>query len=336
MIDIDLKGRIVLERFSSEVLRDNPLGDPHVRSVLVYLPPGYDERSERYPVIFCLAGFTGTSWSFLRYEPFGYPLPARFERLIEDGRSQPAILVLVDGMTRVGGNQYINSEAVGRYEDHIVDELVPFIDGRYRTLEAGHRGVMGKSSGGYGAIVHGMRHPDVWSAVACHSGDMYFEYCYLPDFPPAIDGLRDHASVKEWLEAFEARPKKSGQDIEVLNIVAMSAFYSPGRRSAMGIDLPFDTQTGKLRNDVWQRWLEHDPVRLAARFAEGLKTLKLLFIDCGTRDQFNLHHGARILASRLRELGVPHEHQEFEDNHSDIQYRYDVSLPRLSAALAAV
>jgi enterochelin esterase family protein len=52
--------------------------------------------------------------------------------------------------------------------------------------------VLGKSSGGYGAMVLGMRHPDVFQALACHSGDMYFEYCYQADFPKAVDILRKH------------------------------------------------------------------------------------------------------------------------------------------------
>jgi S-formylglutathione hydrolase FrmB len=333
MLDQDLKGRVSVERLASSVLEDNPLGDPATRDVIVYLPPGYED-GKRYPVIFCLAGFTGTSWSYLNFNAFTPTLPAQFERLLSSGASGPAILVMVDGMTRVGGNQYINSEAVGRYEDHIIEELVPFIDGNYRTLGPGHRGVMGKSSGGYGAIIHGMRHADTWSAVACHSGDMYFDYCYWPDFPKAIDGLRGHADTAAWLDEFRAKPKVEEKDMFVLNIVAMAAFYSPRSGASLGIDLPFELETGGIREDVWQRWLEHDPVRIVERHAEALKSLKLLYIDCGTRDQFNLHHGARMLSARLKALGVAHEYEEFDDNHSNVQYRYDVSLPRLVKALA--
>jgi S-formylglutathione hydrolase FrmB len=329
----DLAGALLVEPFESKVLQDNPLGDPSLRHPLVYLPPDYGSTDERYPVIFCLSGFTGSSWSFVNYDAFVETLPRRFERLLSETDCPPAILVMVEGMTSLGGNQYINSTAVGRYADHILDELVPYIDGTYRTLGEGHRGVMGKSSGGYGAIIHGMKHSDVWSAAACHSGDMYFDYCYLPDFPAAIDALRDHADLAAWFEQFRRKPKKESKDVSVLNIVAMAAFYSPNPDAPMGIDLPFELPAGHIRQDVWERWLGHDPVRLAESHAGDLKSLKSLFIDCGSKDEFKLHHGARILVDRLRQLGVPHQYEEFDDGHMGIQYRYDVSLPLLVKAL---
>jgi enterochelin esterase family protein len=329
-----LSGTLLVESFESSVLRDNPLDDPAVRNPLVYLPPGYDDSDERYPVVFCLAGFTGTSWSFANYDAFVPTLPQRFERLLADGRSGPAILVMVDGMTSLGGNQYINSAAVGRWADHILDELVPHVDSTYRTMGDGHRGIMGKSSGGYGAIIHAMKHSDVWSAAACHSGDMYFDYCYLPDFPGAIDALRKHPDVRAWFDEVRKKPKKQSEDFKPINIVAMAAFYSANPDAVMGIDLPFELPGGRIREDVWARWLEHDPVRLVDSRSSALKSLKLLFIDCGNKDEFNLHHGARMLTQRLEALEVPHQYEEFEDTHMAIQYRYDVSIPLLVEALA--
>jgi S-formylglutathione hydrolase FrmB len=328
-----LKGRVVLFELDSRLLKNNPLGDAPLRSHIVYLPPGYDDTDGDYPVVYCLAGFTGTSWSFVGYDAFTPNMPARFERLVEEAECPPAILVMVDGMTAVGGNQYINSAAVGRWADHIVHELVPAIDEEFRTLGDGHRGIMGKSSGGYGAIMHGLLYPAVWSAVACHSGDMYFQYCYVPDVPGAVDGTRGHADVEAWLRAVREKPKRNDKDNQALNIVAMSAFYSPSPSAPMGIDLPFEWESGRYRPEVFERWLEHDPVRLLESNADNLRGLKSLYVDCGSKDQFNLHLGARILTSRLRELGIEHRYEEFEDNHSNIQYRYDVSLPLLCQAL---
>jgi S-formylglutathione hydrolase FrmB len=121
----------------------------------------------------------------------------------------------------------------------------------------------------------------------------------------------------------------------VLNIIAMAAAYSPNPKNPPAYcDLPFDVATGAIRDDVWSRWLEHDPVRMAERHAPGLKRLRLLYLDCGTEDEFFLDLGARLLAGRLADLGVAREYEEFEDGHMDISYRYDVSLPKLSAALA--
>src|SRR3990172_7155877 len=167
-------GTVVVERFESQVLRGNPLGDPHVREIPVYLPPGYDEeRARRYPVIYWLHGFTGIGLSSIAKSLWTPTLPELMERVIAAG-APPVILVMPDGSTRYGGTQYINSPATGRYEDHVVRELVPYIDGRYRTQPSrDHRGVDGKTSGGYGAMVLAMRNPDVFGGVASHSGDMY-------------------------------------------------------------------------------------------------------------------------------------------------------------------
>ena len=179
-----------------------------------------------------------------------------------------------------------------------------------------------------------MQHSDVWSAAACHSGDMYFDYCYLPDFAGAVDALRKHPDLRAWFDEFRQKPKKQSEDFNTINIVAMSAFYSPNAEAAMGIDLPFELPTGRIRPEVWEKWLEHDPTRLVEKHDADLKSLKLLFVDCGTKDEFKLHHGARILVERLKRLDVPHQYEEFEDTHMSIQYRYDVSLPLLVQALS--
>lgn len=331
------RGSVQVETVESHALQGNLPGDPHVRDLHVYLPPGYDESRDRYPVVWCLSGFTGRGRMLLNDGTWTPGLADRMDALIASGGCRPMILALPDCFTHLGGSQYINSPALGSYEDYVIDELVPFVDARYRTLAtASHRGVMGKSSGGYGAIVLGMRHPDVFGAVADHSGDAYFEYCYRNDFARAARDLREAGGVEPWLARFRARPKKRHDEIGVLNIVAMSAAYSPNTGAPPAYcDLPFDLEAGGLREDVWARWLAHDPVRLADRHAAALRRLRLLYLDCGTKDEFFLDLGARLLARRLAELDVKHEREEFDDGHMDISYRYDVSLPKLSAALAA-
>jgi hypothetical protein len=120
----------------------------------------------------------------------------------------------------------------------------------------------------------------------------------------------------------------------VLNVLAMAAAYSPNPEvEPHRSDLPFDLETHELRPEVWDRWLAHDPVRIAPDHADGLRTLRLLFFDCGTRDEYNLHLGARILKRRFDALGVPHRHEEFDDGHMSITYRYDRVLPLLTEAM---
>ena len=331
-----MSGRIEIHEYASALLDENPLGDDSVRHVPVYLPEGYDPAGERrYPVLFALAGFTGTGLSFLNYDFWQPSLPQLLDELIAEGMP-PAVVVMVDGMTILGGNQYVDSEAVGPWARHVTQELVPFAESTFRVLEGReHRGVFGKSSGGYGSMMMGLEHADVFAGVACHSGDCYFDYCYGPDFPKAADGLRSVGGLAAVLEKVRARawPKFPGRLFTALNIVAMTHFYSPNPSAPCGIDLPFDETTGEKRPDVLARWARRDPVELVAERADDLKRLRHLWIECGSRDEYNLHHGARILSRRLAEHGVEHVHEEFDDDHRSLSYRYRVSLPRLVEAL---
>jgi enterochelin esterase family protein len=329
------RGTVRSERVESRVLQGNLPGDPHVRELYVYLPPGYENGKERYPVAWCLSGFTGRGRMLLNDNPWAPGIADRMDALLAAGAAKPMILALPDCFTHLGGSQYVNSPALGNYEDHVIEELVPFLDSRYRTLATPeHRGVIGKSSGGYGALMLGMRHPDVFQAVVCHSGDIHFEYCYKRDFGPALRTIRKGGGLAAWLRAFWASPRKRHADIEAINIIAMAAAYSPNAGNPPAYcDLPFDLETGAIDDTVWKRWLLWDPLLLVERFAEGLRKLKLLYLDCGKEDEFYLELGARCFAKRLDALGIPYEYEEFEDGHMNISYRMDVSLPKLSHAL---
>ncbi|MEO8288732.1 MAG: alpha/beta hydrolase-fold protein [Chloroflexota bacterium] len=317
-----------------KLLEGNPLGDPAAREMPVILPPGYDPNSSRrYPLLVALSGFTGRGIQMLNFDPWQPNLPARLTRLYDEGMPH-AIVALPDCFTKLGGSQYVNSEAVGRYEDYVIDEIVPFVDANFRTLVSPEsRAVFGKSSGGYGAIMLGMKHPDVFGALACHSGDMYFDLCYKPDFPDFCNVINRAGGLEAWWHGFLSREKKTQDDFTGLNTLAMAACYSPDPAGFMGIALPFDLYTCEQRDDVWARWLEHDPIEVVANYADNLRSLRYIYLDCGTRDEFNLQYGARIMSRKLTELNIPHDHEEFEDGHMSVQYRYSVSLPRLLAKL---
>jgi enterochelin esterase family protein len=327
-------GIVVPLRFESRLLRRNPLGDPHLRSIPIYLPPSYFLEPERsFPVIYVLSGFAGRGTMMLNDALWSESIDRRVERLIRRKRMVETIVVMPDGATGYGGSQYLNSVANGRYEDHIVRELVPFIDRHYRTIrKPAARALTGKSSGGYGSIVLGMRHPGVFGLVACHSGDMYFELCYKPDFHRALKAAGRFGGFKAFFGKFPRMRQKNNPDVfAVLNTIAMSMCYSPRKNRKAPFELPFDERTGEMREAVWRKWLRWDPVEMAARYRSNLKKLKLLYFDCGIRDEFQLHFGARILAERLRKMKVRHIHEEFEDGHRSIQYRFDRSLPLISS-----
>jgi len=320
------QGTVEVLKHESNILKNNPLGDKFVRDLIVYLPPGYEKSGERYPSIYCLTGFTGRGKMLLNDAAFSPNLAERMDKLIAAGTIHPMIVVMPDCFTYYGGSQYINSTATGNYEDYLIDEIVPFVDENFRTIAGRNsRAVMGKSSGGYGSLIMGMRHADVFGLVCSTSGDAYFELCYLSDIPKAVRAIK--GDPKAFMQKFWDEERKHKDDFPAVNMIGMSACYSP---NGTGFDMPFDLETGEIRDDVWSRWLEHDPVRLLEKHVETLKSLRLLYLDAGTRDEFGLDLGARVLAKKLRDLEIPHIHEEFDDGHMNIAYRYNRSLELIS------
>lgn len=323
-------GRIMVE---SRALAGNLLGDPTARAVDIYVPVGHDGRG--LPLLVDLVGFTGSGLSHTNWTGFRENLPERLDRLIGEGHMPPVVVAFPDCFTRLGGNQYINSAAIGAWEDFLIDDMVPAIEQRFGCGGNGRRGVFGKSSGGYGAITHALRHADVWAAAACHSGDMGFEICYLPDMPAVLRALAgSDSSIERWWRQLEAAKKQSDGAGKVINALAMAASYDPDPSQFLGLRLPVTFDTCEVIEERWANWLRHDPVVAVETQADNLRQLKALYIDCGERDQFNLLYGARRFVRRLNELGVPHRYEEFSDNHSGVDYRMDESLPYLAQALS--
>ncbi|MCC6920751.1 MAG: enterochelin esterase [Alphaproteobacteria bacterium] len=325
-------GRVESFTLDSAILKDNLLGDPSRRRIDVYLPLGHG--GEGLPLLVDLVGFTAGGPVHTNWKNFGENVPERLDRLIATGLMPPVAVAFPDCFTRLGGNQYINSAAMGHYDDFVRLEVVAEVERRFGCGGEGKRGVFGKSSGGYGAIVHALLHPDFWSAAACHSGDMGFELCYLRDMPRVLRAVAKAGGIEKWFERFLANPKPSDDDIHVLMDFAMAATYDPDPAAPYGVRLPVDPHTCELIAERWARWMEWDPLVLAEHRAEGLKRLKMLYVDCGDVDQFDLVYGARRLHRLLQTKGVPHVYEEFSDNHSSVDYRMDVSLPLLAKALS--
>jgi S-formylglutathione hydrolase FrmB len=325
------RGHVITLEIDSRALRDNLLGDPHVREVGVYVPASVP--SAGLPLLVDLVGFTGSGFSHLAWRNFGENAAERLDRLIAEGMP-PVVVAFPDCFTRLGGNQYINSAAMGRWEDFLLDEMLPAVEQRLCCGGPGRRGVFGKSSGGYGALVHAMKHADVWSAAACHSGDCDFEMTYARDFPMVARTIAKHGSIEALVRAIEATEKPSDGDVGAIMILAMAASYDPDPDAFLGVRLPFDLHTCERIAARWSQWLTWDPLTLVQQHGDALRSLRALYIDCGDIDQFNLVYGARVLHRVLEHHGVRHTYEEFHDDHSKIDYRMDVSLPFLARALS--
>lgn len=333
----ELAGRLDRHVLAAASLRGNPLGDPVERPLNVYLPPGYDdEPGRRYPSVYVLQGYTGHLGMWDNRTAYRLTFPEAADRLFAEGGAPPAVVVFVDAWTRYGGSQFVDSPGTGQYHSYLCDDVVPWVDAHYRTLPgAAHRGVTGKSSGGFGAFVTPMLRPDLFGGLASHAGDALYEYCYLEEFAKATRALRDHdGDIFTWWADFSARPGLTRPaDAGLLMTLGCAAAFSAEPDGE--VVLPFDPRSGRLREDVWQRWLDWDPVRMVPRHAEALRGLSAVWIDAGTRDEWYLDLGAQAMVDALADIGVRDVHHEtYDAGHGGIDYRYPLSLAFLAERLS--
>jgi S-formylglutathione hydrolase FrmB len=331
----DLAGRIDEHVIESELLRGNPLKDPHQRPLWVYVPPGYDDEPDRrYPSVYVIQGYTGHLAMWRNRSPFRQPFPETADQVFASEEAPPAIVVYVDAWTSYGGSQFVDSPGTGRYHSYLCREIVPWVDARYRTLaDRDHRAIMGKSSGGFGAMITPMLRPDLFGALATHAGDTLYEYCYLPDFSQAVRHLRSFdGDIDRWWDSFRSRTAFTDPADEVLlSVLGCSAAFSA--RPDGVPELPFDPRTGVLRDEVWQRWLAWDPVRMVPEHADAMRSMRAVWIDAGTRDEYWLDLGAEAFHQALLAHGVRDDAIRFElfdAGHGGIDHRYPMSLAWLA------
>ncbi|MBV6480007.1 MAG: hypothetical protein HGGPFJEG_02821 [Ignavibacteria bacterium] len=337
------KGSVILETFDSKILKNNPLGDPASRDFPVYLPHSYFSSGKRFPVVYLLSGFTGKGQMNMNINFLSENIQQRLDRLITTRKIKEMIVVMPDCITKYGGSQFINSSGTGRYEDYIIKELIPYIDGKYKTIQhKNSRAICGKSSGGYGSVVLAMKNPEVFGHLCSTAGDMYFEYCYKPDFPQFITDIEHYGKghnavahfVKNEINYKQPKPKYF---FNILNIIGMSSCYSPNpagiKTKGYNFNLPFDICTGEMDNKVFNLWLKHDPVRMIDKYKNNLRQLNLIYLDAGIYDEYNLHCGARIFCNKLKKNNISYIHEEFNDGHMNIQYRFDKTFEIISEHL---
>jgi hypothetical protein len=327
--------RLVVE---SELLADNPLGDPARRPLYVYRPPGVElDHPRALPVVYVIQGYTGQLDMWLSRTPLQPTMVERLDAMFAAGDCPDALVVFVDCWTSYGGSQFLNSIALGRYQDYLCDEVVPFVEARYPAIaDRESRGLTGKSSGGYGAMVVPQVRPDVFSALASHAGDALFEACYLPDFPRTARALRDRFDGA-YEVFFEQLATADPRDWEAwgkpLEMYGYAAAYSPDPSNPGKAVLPFDVATGRLLDDVWAQWLDKDPVRMAPAHADALRSMRRVYLDAGRGDEYYLDLGAQAFAAELEALGVAHTLELFDGKHGGLVYRYPGAIRELVLAL---
>ncbi len=249
------------------------------------------------------------------------------------------MLVYVDAWTKYGGSQYVDSPGTGKYHSYLCDEVVPWVDGRYRTLaDRSHRAIAGKSSGGFGAMITPMLRPDLFGALATHAGDALYELCYILEFGDCVRVLREYdGDIWRWWDDFSSRTafaKKADQTL--LGVLGVAACFSADEQGQP--QLPFDPITGVVREEIWQRWLDWDPVRMVPRYADAVRSLHSIWIDAGDADDFYLDVGAEAFRAELTKAGVSPDvirYEIFSGTHAGIEHRYPHALAWLSMRMSA-
>ncbi|MEO5679716.1 MAG: alpha/beta hydrolase-fold protein [Acidimicrobiales bacterium] len=328
---LELRGRWVADTVHGAALAGNPLGDPVDRPLYVWLPPGYDDDpGRRWPVVAFLHGFAGQADSWENRRAFQ---PTLLERI--DAAAPPAIVALPDGWTSWGGAQWLDSPAVGAYQTYLSVDVVAHLDGTYRTVaDRTGRAVAGHSSGGYGAVLSALRHPEVWGRWASHAGDGLFEVCFLPEIRVITRTLqRRYGGSWDafWAEVAERGPLSRDDDFPLLNAWAMAACFAGGR-------LPCDP-AGRLDLEAWAAWLACDPVRLVAQPSSAAAVASWLgaWIDAGTGDEVYLDLAATALADAVRATGLPAARVRFElhdGRHGGQDARFPLSICWLAEQMA--
>lgn len=325
-------------RFESKKLAGYPLTESASRILPVLLPPDFS-AAKKYPTVWMLDGYLGTGRSLMSESGFlGEPLGSQLLRLMREDILPASIFVFPDPTTRFGGSQFIDSTVCGPFMQHITDELVPFIDGQFPTI-AGKDGrvICGHSSGGYGALMISMLRPEIFGYCIASAADSAFELSMAAAFPTAAVRLNKYGGEEGFLKYFFSQPKPekcSKDDFLTLMTIAMATCYSPDpARSGVWCQLPFDPHSCALREDIWANWLKHDPCQLAPQYAEALKKLRWLHLDCGSEDEFSAQYGHRRFAKILNDRRVEHHITEFAGGHSGTGFRWQFRFAELAPFL---
>ena len=304
-------GMVKTDEFHFVSLEANLVGDSPKRSILVYLPPGYElQKKTRYPVVYLLHGFNGFGvgnkcWM----REGGNFIVETISRLITERKISPMIVVMPDGSNRYGGSMYTNSITTGNWEDYIARELVALIDKNYRTLpRAESRGIAGHSMGGYGALKIAMKHPDVFGAVYGTSS------CCMTYMPGAVTSQSLIAARK--LTSFEEADKAP---FAVRVSFAFAAAWSPNpMKPPFFSEYPFseNSDDGERSAAVVARWQANIPTYMADQFVTNLRRLRGIAFDSGTQEPGN-QNANRQFAEALKRNRIRHTFEVFDGGHTD-------------------
>lgn len=251
----------------------------------------------------------------------------------------PFLLVIPDATTCLGGSQYLDSPINGAYQGFLCDEVLPWVDAHYRTVPTRQgRAVLGRSSGGFGALRLLSDRPGLFGAVGSHAGDAAFAISLRPMLHGAATVYALDGGIKAFASRMRAEGPTNASDHTALFCLAAACAYAPEPLDPFSSDIPFPVtdKYGELDEALWRSWLSHDPlIRLADLRGAGVDpaSTTLVFLDAGDKDEHGLHFAARQIRRVLMSQGVPIAYAEYPAGHRGTRARYEQSIPTLVAAL---
>lgn len=341
-----LQGESYALWLESRALRSNPFGDAWRREILVYCPPGIDRERMRLPMVVVLPAFGSKPRDLAESTPFHPGVFQRVETLVAEGRMPPAVVAIPDASTRWGGSQYLDSPGLGAYQSFVADEAVAAVEAEFGTLPKREgRAVVGRSSGGFGALRLAMDRPECFVAAASHAGDALFEMSLLPLLPRAARVLRRFGGVEGFAQDAMAVPQGAARATRQADAGLHDALFALVSWAAYAPDLdwmqrfPFDECQGAVDPVGWQACLQHDPVVRLESNPKALDGLDRLYLDCGQDDEFNLAYAHRRLCAVLASSGsnsdVELVAEEHAGGHRGTSWRFSKSLPAIFSAVAS-
>jgi S-formylglutathione hydrolase len=308
-----------------KALEGNLEGDSPDREVTVYLPPGYaGDETRRYPVVYLLHGYGGREDTFTARLA---TLQESADRLAGAQGFSAAIVVTPSAFTLHKGSMYSTSPTTGDWERFVAEDLVAYIDGRYRTIaNRMSRGLGGHSMGGYGALRIGMKRPDVFSGLYIMSG-----CCLTANRSPRPEAMAAAEAITTREQAEEAaRGRGFGPSVNL----ASAAAWSPNPDNPpLYLDLP--VRDGKVRPEIVAKWVANAPLEMIESYASNLMRYYAIAIDIGTGD--TLLAANRQLHDAMTRLRIPHSYEEYDGDHTNrVRERVGRNvLPFFSKNLAA-
>jgi S-formylglutathione hydrolase FrmB len=310
-------GKIIIEKINSPALQ-NTGGENPVRSVSIYLPPGYDQTTNRYPIIYYLPGFAQTDSSTIASDH----LDQLLDKAIVTRKIRPVIVVVPNENTLYRGSYNTNSSLTGNWIDFTAKELVTYVDQHYRTIPNGDsRGITGYSMGGGGAIKLGMFFPDIFSVVyGISPGPLVL----VGELGANGEGFRRVQQIKTREELINT---KSLTDFLTNALVAMGRAFSPNpSKPPFYCDLPFTYQGDSLITDyrVLELWNKNMPFEMVENYSDNLKKLRAVKFDWGRNDEVALVRlGSQMFSQKLEAIGINHYAEEYIGTHFNKIYTED-------------